>query len=186
MVYMGLRNTEHRYGSVSQLLHWLMALAIIGLFGLGLWMDDLDYYDAWYTKAPRIHESIGLIVLGFLFIRLAWRWINPKPDDSYLKPWERKGAWFAHWGMYLALAVTLITGYLISTGGGKPVAIFDWVSFPSLVQAKQLPDMAGEVHEFASWALIWLAGLHALAALKHHFLDRDDTLRRMLPGKADH
>lgn len=181
---MGVKNTHDRYGAIAQVLHWLMAFAIFGLFALGLWMTSLDYGSAWYTKAPMLHEGIGMAVLAALLFRLLWRMINILPDDSQLKPWERTGAAWAHWGMYVLMAAVLVSGYLISTGGGRPVAVFDILSVPSIVSAKQLPDQAGQVHYYTAFALIGLALLHTLAALKHHFINKDVTLRRMLPGSA--
>lgn len=181
---MGVKNTDRRYGSVAQALHWLMAGAVVGLFGLGLWMTSLDYYDPWYKAGPFLHEGAGVLVFAALVFRLYWRAVNPVPSLDGLTPFERRAARSAHWGMYGLMAVAAVSGYLISTGGGRPVAVFDLFSLPALVEGKRLADQAGAVHYYASLVLIALAALHAAVALKHHFMDRDGVLQRMLPGGA--
>ncbi|MAK42524.1 MULTISPECIES: cytochrome b [Spongiibacter] len=179
---MPLRNTSTRYGWVSIALHWGMALAIFAMFGLGLWMRDLGYYDTWYQRAPHIHKSIGLILLALLVFRLLWRATNPTPQSPPNSPrWERLSAHLTHYGLYAMLVVMMLAGYLISTADGRAIEVFNWFSVPATVQ--DLPnqeDVAGEIHEILAWAIVLLAGVHALAALKHHFYNRDNTLKKML------
>ena len=118
---MPLRNTSTRYGWVSIALHWGMALAIFAMFGLGLWMRDLGYYDTWYQRAPHIHKSIGLILLALLVFRLLWRATNPTPQGPPNSPrWERLSAHLTHYGLYAMLVVMMLSGYLISTPTGVP------------------------------------------------------------------
>ncbi len=163
-----------------------MAVCIVGLFALGLWMTSLSYYDVWYTRGPYVHEGIGIVMAAMLVFRLYWRLTNPKPDCSGLKAYERVGSTAAHWGMYAMLVIVLVSGYLISTADGRSVSVFDIFSIPSAVQGKTLADQAGAVHYYVAIAMIVLASIHGAAALKHHFIDKDDTLRRMLPGmKSD-
>jgi len=90
-----LKNTEHAYGWVLIVMHWLMALAIFGLFALGLWMTSLGYYDAWYHRAPDIHKSIGMLVLFLLIFRLIWIGTNVKPAIVG-KAWEQTSALVVH------------------------------------------------------------------------------------------
>ncbi len=73
------RNSPARYGLVSLFLHWGSALVVFGLFGLGLWMRELDYYDTWYHRAPEIHKSIGILLAIALIVRVLWRFISPSP-----------------------------------------------------------------------------------------------------------
>lgn len=179
-----LRNTDNAFGSVSQFLHWMMALAIFSLFGLGLWMTSLTYYDPWYTRGPFIHEGIGVIVSTLLIFRLYWRLTNIRPDDSDLRPFERGGALFAHWSMYGLISAIVVSGYLISTGDGRSLDVFGLFAVPSVVQGEKLADSAGAVHYYAAFTLIGVSVIHTLAALKHHFIDKNFTLRRMLPGHS--
>jgi cytochrome b561 len=176
------RNTPQAYGLVAILLHWLVALLVFGLFGLGLWMVGLDYYSSWYRTAPDLHKSIGLSLFALMLLRLLWRLLSPPPavlpTHSLL---EHKAGHWAHRLLYAGLFVLMISGYLISTADGRPIEVFGLFSVPAIISG--LPsqeDIAGVVHEYLGWALVILAGLHALAALKHHFIDRDATLRRML------
>lgn len=180
-----LNNTEHGYGWMHIALHWLMAIAIFGLFGLGLYMVELSYYDSWYKGSVDLHKSIGLTLALLLVLRLIWRLtqVRPQPVDSSLI-WQNRFAHWVHIILYLVLVVILISGYLISTADGRGIEVFSLFSVPSLGEfVNNQEDIAGMVHEYAAWSLVILAGLHALAALKHHFINRDQTLVRMLKAK---
>lgn len=183
-----LRNHQNAYGLVSILLHWLVALAVIGLFVLGLWMVDLTYYSSWYKTAPFWHKSIGIILAAALFARLLWRFGNPQPKaPSDHKPWEIRLAQITHFLLYTILFGILISGYLISTAKGQGIRVFDWFEVPALVtELPQQADRAGAIHYWLALALMALVILHALGALKHHFIDRDPTLIRILkPGSGN-
>ncbi|MBD3655224.1 MULTISPECIES: cytochrome b [Marinobacter] len=178
---MQVRNTSSRFGLVSVVLHWLVALAVFGLFGLGYYMVDLGYYDPWYRKGPDIHRSIGILLFIVMLGRLAWRWGNrtPAPLATH-KRWEVLTAHATHGLLYLLIFVAMVSGYLISTADGSAIDVFGWFRVPSVTgQVKGLEDSAGAVHYWSTWVLVLLAVTHALAALKHHIFDRDQTLRRM-------
>lgn len=179
---MQLKNTQSSYGLVAIILHWVVALAVIGLAVLGLWMTDLSYYSPYYRSAPFWHKSIGITLAMVLVVRLLWRWGNPQPCAllTYTR-WERWLAGRVHALLYLLLLLIVTSGYLISTAKGQGVSVFGWFEVPALISG--LPDQAdtaGTVHYWLAITVLILAALHALAALKHHLLDRDDTLRRML------
>ncbi|WP_095109070.1 cytochrome b [Pseudomonas sp. Irchel 3E20] len=183
---MQLRNSSSRYGWVSIFMHWGVALAVFGLFALGLWMVGLDYYSTWRKDAPDLHKSIGLTLFAVMLLRVVWRFVSPPPPtlSSYSRL-TRLGAKVGHSFLYLSLFAVMIAGYLISTADGAGIAVFGLFEVPALVSG--LPDqadVAGVVHLYLAWALVVFAGLHALAALKHHFIDRDATLARMLGRKA--
>lgn len=179
---MTICDTRDGYGLVSRLLHWLMAVAIFALFGLGWWMVGLDYYSPYYNAAPDLHRSAGMVLLLVLVLRIAWRLANVKPDDTEFRPLERTAARAVHWAFYPLLLALMVTGYLIATPDGRPIDVFGLVSVPSLVQDKTLSDTAGLIHEYLAYATIALALLHSAAALKHHFLDRSTVLTRMWSG----
>ena len=183
---MQLRNSSSRYGWVSIFMHWGVALVVFGLFALGLWMVGLDYYSTWRKDAPDLHKSIGLVLLGVMVLRVLWRFISPPPPtlQSYSRM-TRIGAKFGHGFLYLALFAVMLAGYLISTADGVGIPVFGLFEVPALVSG--LPDQAdtaGVIHLRLAWILVIFSGLHALAALKHHFIDRDATLTRMLGRKA--
>jgi len=179
------RNSSDRYGHVSVLIHWLVALSIYGMFGLGLWMVTLGYYDGWYHKAPELHKSIGMVILLVMLVRLLWRFISPPPPSlaSYSRL-TRISAVAAHILLYVLLFSILLSGYLISTADGKPISVFGLFEVPAtLSDYGAQADLAGTLHLWLAWSVVVLSVLHGLAALKHHFIDKDVTLRRML-GKS--
>jgi len=170
------------YGLPTRLVHWLMAIAIIGMYVLGLWMVDLDYYSPYYHSAPDLHRSIGILLLIALVLRFGWRLINVRPDDAELSRTERVAARIVHWGLYPLLLALMISGYLMSTADGRPIQVFDWFSIPSLFQGKPLEKAAGTAHYIFANVTIAVVILHAAAALKHHFYDRGRILARMWSG----
>ncbi len=183
---MQLRNTSTRYGWVSIVIHWSVALVVFGLFGLGLWMVGLDYYSMWRKDAPDLHKSIGITLFAVMLVRIVWRLLSPPPPvlASYSRM-TRIGAAFGHAFLYLGLFAVMIAGYLISTADGVGIPVFGLFEIPAVVSG--LPDqadVAGLVHLYLAWVLVVFAGLHGVAAFKHHFIDRDATLVRMLGRKA--
>lgn len=184
---MPAKNTRSRYGWVSVGIHWLMAMVVIGMFALGIWMRQLSYYDPWYQDGPTIHKSIGVLLFILLLARIGWRSINIRPnDDPILKKWERTTAHLTHFAMYGLMLMLMTAGYLISTADGRQIEVFNLFSVPATVQGiENQEDIAGEIHEILAWTLILLAGVHALAALKHHFINRDSTLLKMLGRDAN-
>jgi len=181
------RNSARRYGLVSILLHWGVALAVFGLFGLGLWMVGLDYYSNWYRRAPELHKGIGILLLLAMLLRLLWRLASPPPPAlaSY-SPATRRGAALVHALLYLGLFALMLSGYLISTADGRAIEVFGWFAVPATLSGVDgQEDLAGVVHRWLAWGMVGLAALHALAALKHHFIDRDATLSRMLGREHD-
>lgn len=182
-----IKNSVIAYGLVSRALHWLSALTVFFLFGLGLYMVDLSYYDAWYKSAPDLHRSVGLCLLALTLFRMAWRWISPPPSPLGRHAWEVKIAHSAHLILMGLLLLTMLAGYLISTADGRGVSVFGLFDLPALLPAeKGREDWAGTLHQIAAWSLIGLAVLHAAAAFKHHWIDRDETLRRMLGLNTSH
>lgn len=176
------RSDERAYSGLAKLLHWLSALTVVGLFFLGLWMVDLTYYHEWYRTAPDLHRSIGLSLALVTVLRILYRLSvsYPGPLDSHPR-WIVLASKLVHLAIYALLLVLFVSGYLITTAKGDPIGFFGLFEIPSLVSGiDNLEDTAGEVHEVAAFTLVGLAVLHALAALKHHLLDRDDTLLRMI------
>lgn len=182
VILMQLRNTSRRYGIISISLHWIFAIAVYAMFGLGLWMVTLSYYDGWYHQAPELHKSIGVLLMMGLVIRVIWRHISPPPaaPKTHSK-FTRISAVAAHMTLYALLFALLISGYLISTAEGKPISVFGIFDVPAtLADAGSQADIAGVIHLWLAWSVVTLSVLHGLAALKHHFIDKDDTLKRML------
>lgn len=179
---MQFKNSNSNYGLVSIGLHWVMAIVIVGLFALGYWMRGLSYYHEWYRLAPYIHKSVGILLAMTLALRLIWRCYNVKPAAAQsLKTWEKNSAHLVHWLLYILLIALLSSGYLISSADGRGIEVFSWFEVPAIPALfDQQEDLAGLVHEYLAYTVVGLASLHALAALKHHFVDKDNTLKKML------
>jgi cytochrome b561 len=177
-----LKNTEQQFGLITKLLHWLSAMVIFGLFAVGYWMVDLDYYSEWYQTAPHWHESIGMLLLITTIARLMWRTINTKPAaiETHTIVVQRSSA-IVHVILYLVLFLMMLSGYLIPTADDRVISVFTWFDVPSLGQlfANQ-EDVAGTIHKYGAYSIIFIATIHALAALKHHLIDKDATLIRMI------
>jgi cytochrome b561 len=179
---MKLRSDNQNWGSIAVTLHWLVAATVFALFGLGLWMTELGYYDPWYQRAPFLHKSTGALLFFLLLVRLSWRLFNTRPADlASHATWERHLAHAVHLALYLLLLAIMVSGYLISTADGRAIDVFGWFELPAYpLGVERQEEIAGTVHFYLAVILIGLAALHAAGALKHHFLDRDETLKRML------
>lgn len=140
---MQLRNTPHRYGIISIGLHWIFALAVYAMFGLGLWMVTLSYYDGWYHQAPELHKSIGVLLMMGLVVRVVWRHISPPPPAPKTHgKFTRVSAVAAHIALYALLFAILISGYLISTADGKPISVFGLFDVPprsAMLASRRIP-----------------------------------------------
>lgn len=175
-----LKNTQQSYGWLSITLHWLSTILIFAMFALGLWMVELDFYNPWYKDAPHYHKSVGVLLALIIILRLIAKAKQTSPE-TLGKTWEQKIAKFVHFLLYAGLFSLFLSGYLISTADGRGIDIFNWTTLPSMGEwfANQ-EDIAGFIHEWLAYGLIALVSVHALAALKHHFLNKDTTLIRML------
>lgn len=169
-----------KYDGVSRLFHWLSAITVLAMFALGVWMVELDYYSQWYQKAPFVHKSVGLLLAAVTIGRLLWRLKAEHPEVEG-KPVEVMAARTAHSMMYVLLFVLFVSGYLISTSDGRGIEVFGWFTVPGAGELfRDQSDIAGRVHYYAAFLLIGLVVVHVAAALKHHFFDKDNTLRKMI------
>ena len=176
-----------RYSGFARLLHWLMAVLLLGLVGLGFYMLTLTYYDPWYQTAPNLHRSFGVVAFVLVSLRWGWRIINPPPALSdELKPWERVSAHLVHNLLYGLMFILPISGYFITTAKGESLNVFGLFTIPSLFGAitdqpiANFEDVAGSIHLALAVALLVLVFIHAAGGLKHHFIDHGDSLSRML------
>lgn len=165
-----------RYGAVSQFLHWLIAVLAFAMLAMGKLgdVDDQPLY-AWHT-------TVGLTVLGLMVVRLGWRLTHAVPPPAPGPAWQRGAARITHLVFYGLLLVLPLSGWLMTSAEGDAVSWFG-LQVPVLPVSEASEDALEEVHEILGNVLLALAGLHVLAGLKHHFIDRDDVLRRMLPGR---
>jgi cytochrome b561 len=180
---MSIRNSSAHWGAVSQLLHWLIALLIFTQIALGLTLKLFLHPGPSFFATMDTHKSIGVTILALVVIRLLWRWMNPVPKlPATLKPYERTLARFTHGALYAVLFAMPLSGWIGSSAGGHPVKWFNLFTLPTLVgRSRSLSRLMGETHETLAICLGLILVLHVAAALKHHFVLRDDTLRRMFP-----
>jgi cytochrome b561 len=179
---MRLTNTADRYGLVSRVLHWALALLMLGLIWLGWLLVGMGYYDRWYYTVETAHVSLGMLVLAVAALKLPWMLYSPNPaPQAELRAWERGTSRLVHWLLFLSMFLIPVTGYLTSTSDGKGVSMFDWFNIPALIPVSTaLRDWSIDVHFYAAYAVLVLAILHAGAAFKHQLIDGHGTLRRML------
>lgn len=181
---MQLSNTPTRFGLFSRLLHWLLAGLMIGLIWLGWYMVDMNYYDKWYKDALHYHKSLGMLILILATVKIGWQRYTPEPAPlPGLRTWEQTAARTMHRLLWATLLLLPVTGYLISTSAGQPVQLFNWLAIPAIVDIDEKPrELAITTHCYLAYATLLLAAAHAGAAIKHHIINRDNTLKRMLWG----
>jgi len=166
------------------MLHWLAALLIIMGFGLGLYMTDLEFspdklrYYMW-------HKWLGITVFLLAVARLAWRAANPPPElPDGMPAWQVRAAGAAHVLLYGLMLAVPLSGWIYSSATGVSVAYLNLVDLPNLVSKdRELAKTLLLVHRSLNYLLAAVVTVHVAAALKHHFVDRDDILARMLPGR---
>lgn len=171
-----------RYGLMARGFHWTLALLIIALIVLGSYAVRLGYYDRWYYTSLEWHKVLGMaaLVIGVLNVCRAIGSRAPAPVAS-MAAWERQATRAMHGVLFLMMIAVPATGYVISTSAGDGIAIFGWFEVPAVLPGSEaLRDLAVELHYYLAYVTAVLVLLHIAAALKHHFIDRDDTLRRMI------
>ena len=181
---MGLANTRGSWGAIAKAFHWVIALLVFCMIALG-WYAELLPRSPEKLEFFALHKATGVLILGFMVLRLLWRLVNPTPIlPPSLKGWEKAAAIGTHWLLYLVVFLMPISGYVLNSAKNFPFTFFGLFPVPLLVgRDRELAHLMEGVHEWTSWALIGLLALHILAALRHHFILRDEVLRRMLPGR---
>jgi cytochrome b561 len=181
---MQLTNSKAQYGAVPQILHWLTALFVICGWLLGTFHDDLPK-GAVRTAAFTAHMTLGQCVIVLLIARLAWRMANPPPPPEPTRfGWLQQAiAALTHYVLYGLLVAVPFMGILVQLKRGHALPLFGiWdLNSPWPVDRPMAKSLL-KVHEYLADALLLLAGVHAAAALVHHYLFEDRTLLRMLPG----
>lgn len=180
---MGWRNTPESFGKVSKLLHWIMAVLVIVLLAVGLTMGGLDM--PLKFKVYALHKSFGICVLALVVCRIIWHIYSRRPGFvEGMKPWEKIAAHAAHVFLYVAMIGMPLSGWLMSSAKGYTVTVFSTLDLPHLIgESKELARLFSTTHEWLAYALIAAVAAHIGAALKHHFINKDATLTRMLPFK---
>lgn len=181
---MNLRNTDHSYGPVARVIHWWMAAIIISLIGLGLYMTSLPDGDPKWELYD-LHKSLGSLVFVLVLIRFAWRRITPPPPlPAAMSSFDKLAAHTGHMLLYAAMVALPVTGYLDSSLGGYHLSVFGLFDVPMLFsEDKELFEQVVTLHRWIGYGLALLIIAHIGAALKHHLIDHDRVLMRMLRGQ---
>lgn len=182
---MNWKNTEVRYGSLSIGMHWLMLLLLIGVYATINLHDLAPKGSALRADLKTWHFALGMAVLALVAVRLATRLLSaPAPRiEPGMSVWQRRLGGSMHIALYVFMIAMPILGWLTVGAKGDPVSLFG-LPLPALIgQDKELSRSIKDIHEAIGTIGYFLIGLHAAAALIHHFLMRDNTLRRMLPAR---
>lgn len=188
---MSVSNTPHSYGSIAKLLHWLTALLILALIPLGLIASDMphDTADQLARKATlfSVHKTLGVAVFLVAVLRILWAATQPRPGLLNAdRPLESRLAETVHWLLYASLVIVPLSGWIehAATSGFAPIWWPFGQSLPFVPQNETVAQVFAGLHEIFGKVLIAALILHVAGAVKHHVIDRDATLRRMLPGRV--
>jgi cytochrome b561 len=178
---MQLKNTEHRYGLVTRANHWLNAVIMISVIALGIYMVDLPREPATF-ELYGLHKSLGVLLLALIIWRLIWLKRSPNPPLLPSKPWEHTLAHSVRGLLYLAMIIAPLSGWLMSNSAGHGVDFFGLFNLPTLVaENESLNAIVKPIHVITGKIVLpILILLHIGGALKHHFVYKDATLKRML------
>jgi len=177
-----MQSTSPRYTRVAITLHWLIAAAIFSTFLLAQYMTQLQLSPV-KLKLYSYHKWIGVTIFLLVLVRLVWRLSHRPPAPPVTMPaWQHTAATTAHFLLYVFTLAIPISGWLMSSASGFQVVYLGQIPVPDLVaKNKQLAEQLKQVHEALNWLMLGVVVLHVAAALKHHLVDRDDVLQRMLP-----
>jgi cytochrome b561 len=172
-----------RYTKTTMLLHWLIALLIFGTFGLGIIMVNIPGLTPAKLKYFSWHKWLGVTVLGLSCLRLLWRLSHPAPVHPPSIPhWQQRAASILHGVLYFLLLAVPVSGYFYTLAAGVPVVYLGIWPLPVLIAPDpQLKIVLKQVHFLFTMLLLGSFVLHFLAALKHHFIDRDGIFKRISP-----
>ncbi|MES2947057.1 MAG: cytochrome b [Pseudomonadota bacterium] len=180
---------NNRYHALSMALHWILALALASIFAVGLYMADLPFSPQ-RLKLYNWHKWAGVFILLLSAVRLANRLITRPPElppavAQAMPGWQTRAYHATHGMLYALFFAVPLLGWAYSSAAGFPIVLLGLLPLPDLLEAnKALAETIKPWHAFSAYALAGVAALHVAAALKHHFVDRDGLLQRMLPGRS--
>lgn len=168
------------YSTVSRVFHWSVALLILGLLGVGFFMEAMERSPLKF-EIYGVHKALGMLVIGLGALRIIWRLGSKAPKSlSTYKNWEKWLSKTIHIVLYILIIAMPLSGWIMSSAGGYGVSFFGLFEIPSIVEKNpELGKLANQIHGILAYALLGILGLHLAGALKHHVIDKDATLSRM-------
>ena len=164
-------------------LHWLLALMILGSLGVGLYMTGLPFSPA-RLKLYNWHKWAGVTILVLSALRLLWRMTHRPPASPPMPAWQLRASHMAHAALYALFFAVPLAGWAYSSAAGFPVVLFGVLPLPDFMAPdRALSESLKPLHQGLAYALAAVIVLHVAAALKHHFVDRDGLLLRMMPSR---
>ena len=176
-----LKNTTSHYGSISKGFHWLISLLVLGMLIAGFTMANMESSPL-RSSISDTHKSLGILILALMVLRLLWRWMNTTPVLPLSTPmWEKFASKFGHYAFYFLLIAMPLTGWIMGSAAGRPPEFFGLFTMPNLVmENRELGSFMRQLHGIFAYSLVVLIVLHFLAAMKHHFVSKNDVLKRMI------
>ena len=179
-----MNHAAPRYTTTAIALHWLLGLAILGSFTLGVYMADLPFSPT-RLKLYNWHKWAGITILALSALRLVWRLTHRPPAPPPMPAWQSAAAHAVHWALYALFFAVPLMGWAYSSAAGFPIVVYGVLPLPDFVAPdRALAESLKPLHGLLAYTLMAVVLLHAGAALKHHFIDRDGLLNRMLPARA--
>jgi cytochrome b561 len=178
-----LRASAARYSGVAQVLHWLTAIVVVAAFIVSVGGPESRVYSAARDYDRTLHELLGTGVFLLTLVRLLWRMMDPPPVSKDIPQWMENASSLVQWTLYGLLLLVPLTAMAGAWLEGHAIDLLGVGSFaPMISPSHQLGQTLAEIHGWIGDVIVWLAGLHAAAALYHHFGMRDNVLRSMLPS----
>jgi cytochrome b561 len=180
---MHLFSKRFRYGAVAQAFRWLTAILVVTAYFIGPGGPEQRVYSSAVDFTRQTHETLGVTVFALVFVRLLWRLMDTTPEDPPMKPWMRYSAKLVHVVLYGLLIATPISAIVGAWLEGHPLTLWGFGNIgPLLPQVHDVGLSVAALHTTLGNIILWVAGVHSVAALFHHFLLHDSVLLSMLPG----
>lgn len=182
---MQILSTRLRYGAVAQFFHWLTVIVVLTAYIMSPGGPERRVYSSVMDFTRQTHETLGVIVFALVLLRIVWRLIDATPEDLPMASWMKYAAKIVHFGLYallIAIPITAVAGAWLE---GHPITLLGVGDIGPMLfsQAHDVGQTVAELHATLGNVILWVAGLHAAAALYHHFFLRDRALVSMLPGR---
>lgn len=176
------RTDIERYSATAQAFHWLTALLVVAAYIVSIGGPETRVYAPANDFIRELHELLGMSVLALTLVRLCWRAVFPPPKSPEMPAWMELGSKLGQWAIYALLVLIPVTAILGAWFEGHPLTVLAVGNIqPWPLPSRPFGLVLADIHGWLGNVLIWLAGLHAAAALYHHFWRRDSVLLSMLP-----